>query len=169
MLPKKPLHARDIMTKKPVVLDPHTSLYEASKLLVKNNWLSAPVHDGNGKFLGTFSQQSCMHALIDAVYEEIPSTEVQAYLDPNPFITHEDATLVKCCQLFADLTRRGPALVVLKEDVVVGLISRIDIIRGVLKYLKSAPDRKTRLLYLSALNKMGEETPGRMRDSAGTS
>ena len=84
-------------------------------------------------------------------------------------ITHEDATLVKCCQLFADLTRRGPALVVLKEDVVVGLISRIDIIRGVLKYLKSAPDRKTRLLYLSALNKMGEETPGRMRDSAGTS
>ncbi|MHC4847889.1 MAG: CBS domain-containing protein, partial [Planctomycetota bacterium] len=86
MLPKKPLHARDIMTKKPVVLDRHTSLYEACKLLVKNNWLGAPVRDDEGKFLGTFSQQSAMRALIDAVYEEIPSTEVQAYMDPNPAV-----------------------------------------------------------------------------------
>jgi len=167
MLPKKPLHARDIMTKKPVVLDRHTSLYEACKLLVKNNWLGAPVQDDEGKFLGTFSQQSAMRALIDAVYEEIPSTEVQAYMDPSPAVTHEDATLVKCCQLFADLTRRGPALVVLRDERVVGIISRLDIIRGVLKYLKSAPDRKTRLLYLSALTDR-DETPGRMRDSAGT-
>jgi CBS domain-containing protein len=69
--------------------------------------------------------------------------------------------------MFADLTRRGPALVVLRDEKVVGIISRLDIIRGVLKYLKSAPDRKTRLLYLSALTDR-DETPGRMRDSAGT-
>ena len=43
MLPKKSPHARDIMTKKPVTLNPKTSLYDASKLLVKNRWLSAPV------------------------------------------------------------------------------------------------------------------------------
>ena len=168
MLPKNPPHARDIMTRNPVTLDPHTSLYDASKLLLKRNWLSAPVLGDDGKFLGTFSQQSCMHALVDAMYDEIPSTEVQAYLDPNPFITHEDATLMKCCQFFTDTTRRGPSLVVLRGDELCGLITRSDIIRSVLKLLKTAPDRKTRLLYLSALNKM-EETPGRMRDSAGTS
>jgi len=167
MLPKKAPHARDIMTRKPVTLDPHTSLYDASKLLVKNNWLSAPVLDDDGRFLGTFSQQSCMHALIDAMYDEIPSTEVQAYLDRNPFVTDEDATLMKCCQFFTDTTRRGPSLVVLRGEMLVGIITRVDIIRSVLKYLKSAPDRKTRLLYLSALIRI-EEPPGRMRESAGT-
>ena len=158
MQPKKAPHARDIMTKKPVTLDPHTSLYDASKILVKNRWLSAPVVDDDGNFLGVFSQQSCMRALVDAVYEEIPSTEVQAYLDPNPITTHEDATLVRCAQTFADPKLRGPALIVLRDKKVVGLISRLDVINGVLKYVKSAPDRETRLLYLSALNSI-EEAP----------
>lgn len=158
MQPRKAPLARDIMTKKPVTLDPHTSLYDASKILVKNRWLSAPVLKDDGTFLGVFSQQCCMRALVDAVYEEIPSTEVQAYLDPNPMTTHEDATLVRCAQTFADPSVRGPSLIVLRDNKVVGLITRVDIINGVLSYVKSAPDRESRLLYLSALSSI-EEAP----------
>jgi predicted transcriptional regulator len=155
---KKAPHARDIMTKKPVTLDPNTSLYDASTLLVKRSWLSAPVVDDDGVFLGVFSQQSCMRALVDAVYEDMPSTEVQAYLDPHPITTHEDASLVRCAQTFADPKLRGPCLVVLRDNKPIGLITRGDVIKSMLKYLKSAPDRKTRLLYLSALSSI-EEAP----------
>ncbi|MEM8886243.1 MAG: CBS domain-containing protein [Planctomycetota bacterium] len=162
MEPKKAPHARDIMTKDPVTLDPKTSLYEASKILVKNRWLSAPVVDADGKFVGVFSQQCCMRALVDAIYDHIPSVAVGAYLDPDPITTHEDATLVRCAQIFAQPGRRGPAIMVLRDEKVVGLISRLDIIQGVLGYVKSAPDQQTRLLYLSALSEI-EDAPSRLQ------
>jgi len=152
-------HARDIMTKKVTTLLPDTSLLEASKLLVKKNWLCAPVVDEDGKFVGVFSQQCAMRALVTAVYDEMPSTEVGAWLDPNPLTIHEGATMVRCAQVFANPKHRGPALIVLRDDRVMGIVSRIDVLAAVTQYLAGVPDRETRLLYLSGL-RQGEETPG---------
>jgi predicted transcriptional regulator len=139
------------MTKKVTTLAPETSLLEASKLLVKKRWLCAPVVDRDGKFLGVFSQQCAMRALVRAVYEEIPSTEIGAWLDPNPLTIPESATMVRCAQTFANPKHRGPALIVLQGDKVVGIVSRLDVLASVAHYLGGVPDRETRLLYLSAL------------------
>ena len=153
-------HARDIMTKKVTTLAPDTTLLEASKLLVKKRWLSAPVCDKDGKFIGVFSQQCAMRALVDAVYDEIPSTEVQAYLDPNPITIHAAATMVRCAQTFADPKHRGPAIIVLddKGEKVIGILTRLDVLAAVSHYLGGVPDRDTRLLYLSALRHV-EDAP----------
>jgi len=151
-------HARDIMTRKVTALAPETSLLEASKLLVKKRWLCAPVVDRGGKFLGVFSQQCAMRALVEAIYEEIPSTEIGAWLDPNPLTIPEDATMVRCAQTFANPKHRGPALIVVRGEKVVGIISRLDVLASVSHYLGGVPDRQTRLLYLSAL-RQGDETP----------
>jgi len=152
-------HVRDIMSKKVTTLAPETSLLEASKLLIKKHWLCAPVVNKDGSFLGVFSQQCAMRALVEAVYEEIPSTEIGAWLDPNPLTIHESATMVRCAQVFANPKHRGPALIVLREQTVVGVVSRLDVLAAVADYLGGVPDRETRLLYLSSL-RQGEETPG---------
>ena len=75
MQPKKAPLARDIMTKKPVTLDPQTSLYEASKILVKNRWLSAPVVKPDGTFMGVFSQQCCMRDRVAEIRHAPPDHE----------------------------------------------------------------------------------------------
>ena len=154
-------HARDIMTKKVTTLAPETTLLDASKLLVKKRWLCAPVCGHDGKFIGVFSQQCAMRALVDAVYDEIPSTEVQAYLDPKPIILHAGATMVRCAQTFADPNHRGPAIIVLDDanERVIGIVSRLDVLAAVSHYLGGVPDRETRLLYLSAL-RQGDDAPG---------
>ncbi|MHC4956055.1 MAG: CBS domain-containing protein [Planctomycetota bacterium] len=151
-------HARDIMTKRVTTLLPTTTLLEASRLLTKKAWLCAPVVGTDGKFIGVFSQQCAMRALVDAIYDEIPSTEVQAYLDPKPVTVSEDATMVRCAQTFADPKHRGPAIIVLREDKVVGIVSRLDVLAAVVKHLSGVKDKASRLLYLSALRPSDEET-----------
>jgi len=148
-----------MMTKKVTTLLPETTLLEASKLLVKKHWLCAPVVDKNGDFIGVFSQQCAMRALVTAVYDEMPSTEIGAWLDPNPLTIPETATMVRCAQVFANPKHRGPALIVLRDKKVVGVVSRLDVLAAVSDYLGGVPDRATRLLYLSGL-RQGEETPG---------
>ena len=152
-------HVRDIMSRKVTTLQPETTLLEASKLLVKKHWLCAPVVNKEDTFLGVFSQQCAMRALVRAVYDEIPSTEIGAWLDPNPLTIPEVATMVRCAQVFANPKHRGPALIVLTGDKVVGVVSRLDVLAAVTDYLAGVPDRETRLLYLSGL-RQGEETPG---------
>ena len=151
-------HVRDIMSKKVTTLAPRTSLLEASKLLVKKHWLCAPVVENDGTFVGVFSQQCAMRALVEAVYDEMPSTEIGAWLDPNPLTIHAGATMVRCAQTFANPNHRGPALIVLEGDKVVGVVSRLDVLAAVTDYLAGVPDRATRLLYLSGL-RQDEETP----------
>ena len=154
-------HAGDIMTKKVTTLAPETTLLDASKLLVKKNWLCAPVCGSDGKFIGVFSQQCAMRALVDAVYDEIPSTQVQAYLDPKPITIHAGATMVRCAQTFADPNHRGPAIIVLDDakEKVIGILTRLDVLDAVSHYLGGVPDRDTRLLYLSALRN-ADDPPG---------
>jgi len=152
-------HVRDIMSRKVTKLAPETSLLDASKLLVKKHWLCAPVVGADGNFVGVFSQQCAMRALVEAVYEQLPSTEIGAWLDPNPLTIHAEATMVRCAQVFANPKHRGPALIVLHDEKVVGVVSRLDVLAAVTDYLAGVPDRATRLLYLSGL-RQGEETPG---------
>jgi CBS domain-containing protein len=149
-----PLLAKDIMTTKLVTLTPDMGLRDAANTLLKKQISGAPVVDDQGTLIGVFSEKDLMVALIDAVYDELPSTEVRAYMTADPHAIAEDLDLLSIAQIFQ--TKDYRRLPVLADGKLVGQISRRDVMRAVVKLLEPAHDQKTALLYLSALRDSGE-------------
>ena len=149
--------AKDFMAKKLVTLSPEMGLHDAAVRLVRKQIASAPVVDAEGRYLGLFSEKSCMLALMEAVHAEIPSAEVDAYLEADAMTIEEDSSLLAIAGIFARTHHRS--LTVLRQDKPVGVVSRRDVIKAVVRYLKAAPDRQARTLYLSALKADEEEPP----------
>ena len=111
----------------------------------------APVVDGSGKYLGVFADKCSMQVIMDAAYEQLPSSEVRLFMDTGAQTIEPDTHLLSIAQIFL-LTpyRRLP---VLENGELVGQVSRRDVLKAAHSLLTS---RKTRaegssLLYLSAL------------------
>ncbi len=141
--------ARDIMVTKLITLSPEMKLREAAKLLMKNCISGAPVVSAEGKLLGIFSEQDVMSALINAVYDDLPSSEVHNYMSKNLYTISEDVDLLSIAQDFRSKGFRR--LPVVRDEHLVGQISRRDVMAAVIKLLEPTADRKSTVLYLSAL------------------
>jgi CBS domain-containing protein len=149
-----PILAQDIMVTKLVTLRPEMDLRDAARLLVKHRISGAPVVDDAGRLIGVFTEKDVMTALIDAVYDELPCSEVGAYMVIDPLTITEDVDLLSIAQIFkANTFRRLP---VVRGEELVGQISRRDILRTVARLIDPAPDHKTAYLYLSALRSSDE-------------
>ncbi len=119
--------ARDFMVTDLVKLKPKADVFEAIGYLLKNSISGAPVVDESGNFLGIFSEKTSMKVLVDAAYEQMPSTEVAAFAntDSGRVIT-EETDLLECAKLFLETPYRR--LEVLRDGKVVGQISRRDVL-----------------------------------------
>ena len=144
-----PILAKDMMVTRLIKLRPEMQLRDAARMLVRNKISGAPVVDDDGKIVGVFSEKDLMQALLDAVYEEFPSTDVQAYMEPNPRTVSEDLDMLSIIQIFNDNTYRR--LPVVRDGKLVGQISRRDVLNAVAKLIEPAKDHHTVMLYLSAL------------------
>jgi len=144
------------MVTKLVTLSPQMRLREAAKLLLKNRISGAPVVNGGGELIGIFSEQDMMRALIDTVYDELPSSEVRNYMSRDPYTIKEDLDLLSIAQTFQSKGFRR--LPVVCDQRLVGQISRRDVMEAVVKLMEPASDRKSAILYLSALREH-PETP----------
>jgi CBS domain-containing protein len=118
---------RDFMVTSLVTLDPSTDVFDAIGFLLRNAISGAPVVDADGKYLGIFSEKTSMRVLVDAAYDQIPSTEVAAFVnaDPGRLITEEN-DLLHCAQMFIETPYRR--LPVLRNGKVVGQVSRRDVL-----------------------------------------
>lgn len=139
------------MIRKMVKVRPELNIHDAAVLLLKNKISSAPVVTSDGDYLGEFSEQSCMDALFHSVFEESPDNHVGSYVNPWTQTLHLDDNLVSMVEKYHLTTQR--ILPVIEDEHVVGIVTRSQIIRTVLDYLKHVPERKNRLIYLSALKK----------------
>ena len=146
--------AKDIMVTKLVTLTPEVSLRDACTLLIKKQISGAPVVDAEHHLIGVFSEKDLMTALVDAVYDQLPSSEVRAYMSTETRTISEETDLLSIAQIFQ--TENYRRLPVLRDGKLVGQISRRDVMRAVVDLLAPAKDQKTALLYLSALREMGE-------------
>jgi len=149
-----PIVAKDIMVTRLITLSPELKLREAAKLLLKNCISGAPVVNEEGELIGIFSEQDVMGALIDAVYEELPSSEVRNYMSRDLYTIHEDLDLLSIAQIFRSKGFRR--LPVVQGQKLLGQISRRDVMAAVVKLLEPAADRKSAILYLSALRERPE-------------
>lgn len=119
--------ARDFMARNLTTLSPHADVFEAIGNLLKNRISGAPVVDDERNFLGVFSEKTSMRVLVDAAYEQLPSTEVGAFTNTDfGRVISEDTDLLHCARLFLQTPYRR--LPVLRDGKLVGQVSRRDVL-----------------------------------------
>jgi len=143
--------ARDFMVTRLVTLRPDMDVIKAVQLLLKNRISGAPVVDSDGTYLGIFSEKCSMNVLLDAAYEQLPSSEVRVFMDTEAQTIKPDTHLLSIAQVFLLTSYRR--LPVLEDGRLIGQVSRRDVLKASLNLLKSGPVRQKEasLLYLSAL------------------
>ncbi len=151
-----PILAKDIMVTNLITLRPHTNLREATRQLATHKISGAPVVDDDHRLVGMFTEKDVMSALLDAVYDELPSSEseVSVYMCTTLHTIAEDTDMLSIVQTFKSKTFRR--LPVVRDGILVGQISRRDVLQAMAKLLDQSPDRKTVYLYLSALREQNE-------------
>jgi len=144
--------ARDCMTTKLVTLSPDMDVIEAVELLLKKRISGAPVVDPFGNYLGVFSEKCSMQVLLDAAYEQLPSNQVRMFMNTDAMTIEADTHLLSMAQVF--LLTNYRRLPVLEDGVLVGQVSRRDVMRealGMLRHQDLSKDTGSTLLYLSAV------------------
>lgn len=137
--------ARDVMAKRLVTLSPNDDVFQAIGVLLKNRVSGAPVMEGRDGFLGVFSERDSMRVVIDAAYEQLPTSEVRRYINrDHGREIDEDCSLRELTRIFLDTHYRR--LVVVRDGHVVGQISRRDIIRAEHELAGPIEDWERRLL-----------------------
>ena len=140
--------AKDIMATKLVTVSPDMDVFQSIGYLLKHRISGAPVVE-QGKILGIISERYCMSVLIESTYEQLPTTEVRAFMDKDLGRTvSDDMDLLSIAQIFLDTHYRR--LPVLHGGKLVGQISRRDVLRAAHTLSTVVQEREAALLYLHA-------------------
>jgi len=150
--------ARDIMTTELVTLDKEMDAFDAIGYLLRHRISGAPVIEEDGKFLGVFSEKTSMRVLLDAAYDQMPSSRVAAFMNTDfQRVIADDITLLQVARIFLKTPYRR--LPVLRQGKLLGQISRRDVLRGqhhLAQYLDTG-DRDDTILKADILP--GEDKP----------
>lgn len=143
--------ARDMMVSNLTTLSPEMDVLEALDVLLRHRISGAPVVDSNKRFVGIFSEKSCIRFVVDAAYEQMPSNNLMAFVDTDPPTIGPRTDLLTIAQTFLDAAcRRLP--VIDSDGRLIGQISRRDVMREVRDHLnKREPVATGGGLYLSAV------------------
>lgn len=129
--------ARDIMKTRLVTLTADMDVFEAVGLLLDNRISGAPVLDENGRCMGVFSEKTSMAVLLDAAYDQLPTSRVGAYIDPDPDrAIPEDKDLLSISRMLLNTHYRR--LEVVREGRLLGQISRRDVFRALYDWSAAA-------------------------------
>ena len=155
--------ARQLMSTKLVTLSPHTDLVQAIGDLLKNHISGAPVVDAENRFLGVFSEKTSMSVLVRAACEQLPSTEVAAFMDTDPKRTIlEDLSFLDCARIFRETPYRR--LPVLRGGQLAGQVSRRDLLRNAMPLVSMIHDGSVALSAESSGPMQGSKSPGEVAD-----
>lgn len=149
----------DIMHRDFAVVAPETPIRDVARVLLKRKLTGAAVVDKEGHFQGFFSSQGLMLALVDFLNEEVPVGPIQSYLDPTPPVLSETSSLMAAVETFVKTGSANLALPVLRGPRLVGVVTRLDVVRAALGYFAADKDQSPGTLYISALKKMDEKPP----------
>ena len=143
--------ARDMMVSNLTTLSPDMDVLDALDVLLRHRISGAPVVDSENHFLGIFSEKSCIRFVVDAAYEQMPSSNLMSFVDTSPPVISPSTDFLTIAQTFLDAAcRRLP--VIGSDGRLLGQISRRDVMREVRGNLKKQEPVATGSgLYLSAV------------------
>jgi CBS domain-containing protein len=137
--------ARDFMATRLLTISPSMDVFEAVDLLLKHQISGMPVLDDEEAFLGVFSERDAMRVVIDAAYDQLPTSNVGSFMNTDPGrIIGENADILEIAQIF--LTKHYRRLVVVRDGKVVGQICRRDVLRAEHHLSETLRDRENNLL-----------------------
>ncbi len=117
-----------VMARSLITFSPDADVIDAIDQLLAHRISGAPVVDSRQRFLGVFSEKSCMSVLIGMVYDQLPGSRVTAFMDTDKErAIGSDSTLLEMARTFLDTPYRR--LVVLAGETVIGQVSRRDVLR----------------------------------------
>jgi len=128
-----PILVTDYMTKKLVTFTADQSVLEVMELFTKYNISGGPVLDGNGFLVGIISEADCMKQISESRYfnQPILDKSVENFMTKNVQTIPHDMSIFDVAGVFHKNNRRR--LPVMKDGLLVGQISRKDIVVAALK------------------------------------
>jgi len=128
-----PILVSDYMTKKLVTFTPEQSILEVMEKFAKNNISGGPVLDSNGFLVGIISEADCMKQISESRYfnQPILDKSVEKFMTKNVETIPHEMSIFDAAGVFDKHNRRR--LPVMKDGLLVGQISRKDIVVAALK------------------------------------
>ncbi|TSC79298.1 MAG: CBS domain-containing protein [Parcubacteria group bacterium Gr01-1014_29] len=147
------LKVKDIMTKEVVTVSPDMPISEAAKILLEQNFDGVPVVDKDNKLVGILteydlvSKGSALHlptfqtilqnlqvfrkdkSQFQKEFEDISSLKVKDVMNNDPLTLPEGATFEETVAVFRDHHRVNPIPIINKENKVIGVVSRFDVLK----------------------------------------
>lgn len=128
-----PIMVTDYMTTKLVTFTPEQSILNVMELFTKYNISGGPVLDDNGFLVGIISEADCMKQISESRYfnQPILDKSVESFMTKDVETIPNDMSIFDAAGVFAKHNRRR--LPVMKDGLLVGQISRKDIVVAALK------------------------------------
>lgn len=126
---------KHVMTARPVVIGPDTTLGEAEALFERHDFDSLPVLDGDGRLVGVLSKLDLCRAFAFGTvsklphYDEIIAQPVASVMTREPATVEPDLPLTRALQKMIEA--RHKSLPVLEDGRLVGIVAREDVLRAV--------------------------------------
>ena len=128
-----PILVSDYMTKKLVTFHPEQSILEVMESFAKHHISGGPVMDDNGFLVGIISEADCMKQISESRYfnQPILDKSVERFMTKTVETIPHDMSIFDAAGVFDKHNRRR--LPVMKDGLLVGQISRKDIVIAALK------------------------------------
>ncbi|MEQ9407326.1 MAG: CBS domain-containing protein [Fuerstiella sp.] len=136
--------AADIVDRSGPVLKSSQDVFESAGELIAHKVSGAPVIDPDGTLRGIFSEQSAMHVFIGLCWEQLPSSQVTAWLDRSEERKIDEHTgLGEILDRFQNTPFRR--LMVMHGPKLIGQITRLNALQAALEITRE-PMETSRLL-----------------------
>lgn len=151
------MYAKDVMTRDVITMTPETSVADIAKLLLFRRISAVPVVDRSGQLIGIVSEGDLMHrseldteaarpwwlSLFESPQEmakrfvKVHGRCASDVMTRNVITATEDTPLSEIAMLFD--RRRIKRVPIVRDGKLVGIVSRADLLRGLLSIEQSAP------------------------------
>ncbi|MBS3963258.1 MAG: CBS domain-containing protein [Methylomonas sp.] len=120
----------DYMSTHIVKVSPDTDVSKAIASLLSHKITSMPVVDSRGKLVGLFSEKDGIRIVVESAYNQSMPGTVDEFMTRNPVVVNAEDSLIDVASKFENsLLRSFP---VFQSGELVGMISRIDVLRALL-------------------------------------
>ena len=128
-----PIMVTDYMTRRLVTFTPDQSILEVMELFTKHNISGGPVLDDNGFLVGIISEADCMKTISESRYfnQPILDKSVEKFMTKEVETIPHDMSIFDAAGIFDKHNRRR--LPVMQEGLIIGQISRKDVVTAALK------------------------------------
>ncbi|HEA23066.1 MAG TPA: CBS domain-containing protein [Pricia antarctica] len=130
---KAPIMVTDYMTRNLVTFTPDQSILAVMELFAKHNISGGPVLDDSGFLVGIISEADCMKTISESRYfnQPILDKSVEKFMTKEVETIPHDMSIFDAAGIFDKHNRRR--LPVMEDGLIIGQISRKDIVTAALK------------------------------------